>query len=142
MANEDKIVFPNGRRLSEFTLSGSGGGTITGSGTNNILTMWTGQSTINNSPITDNGTTLTANRNLNISANYITNCSYIEGMNGTNSLQLFSYGNGTAGVTVQAAKVRVNYDFHIGSNSGFLKDNAGDIELHLATGKKLKIVVG
>lgn len=44
--------------VDSTSCGGGGGGTITGSGTNNTLTMFTGTSSIGNSPISYSGTTL------------------------------------------------------------------------------------
>lgn len=53
MANEDKIVFPNGRRLSEFALSGATGSAsgIAGIGTANYIMKWTDTTTAGDSII-------------------------------------------------------------------------------------------
>lgn len=120
MANEDKIVFPNGRRLNEFALSGA-------SGTGDFKA--------------DGSVPATGNWNLN--GNMFTGINYLEGASGATSLRLFyPHDAGTAQVIMAASRTVFNWDMHVGANSGFLRDNSGDMEIHLATGKKLKIVVG
>ncbi len=149
MANEDKIIFPNNRSLAEFALSGSGGGTITGSGTisgaTGRLTRWTGQTTIGNSVLQDDGDSckfvgLTGSFNMNIQP--FINPSYIEGPNAATGLRLFHYGDGTAGISVKASTILTTKDCHFGANSGYLRDNNGSVELHLKSGQKFSIVWG
>lgn len=134
MANENLIIFPNGRRLSEFALSGSvgggGTGTVTGSGAINMVPKWTAANTLGSSSIIDYGGVVRFNTGLE-------GVSYIEAKSGATSLSLYyPYNSADAAISI-----RGNGDVHFGANSGFLRDNAGDIELHLKTGKKLKIVV-
>lgn len=131
MANEDKIVFPNGRRLNEFALSGTAG-SITGTGTTDALATWTGTTSLG----ATSGNVYTLNE-----AN-LTKVGYIEGMSGANSLRLFAFNMTDPAVSIQSSKCRIGYDCHIGSNSGFLRDNNGTIEMHLKSGQSFKIIWG
>ncbi|HTE58519.1 MAG TPA: hypothetical protein VK694_07275 [Verrucomicrobiae bacterium] len=54
--------------LNTGNCAGSGGG-ITGTGTNNTLTKFTGTGTVGNSSVTDNGTTVAVGAALNVSGN-------------------------------------------------------------------------
>ncbi len=50
--------------------NGAGGGTVTGSGTNGTIPEWTSSSALGNSPITDNGTSLTSSEPFNVSSSH------------------------------------------------------------------------
>lgn len=114
MANEDKIVFPNGRRLNEFALSGAAG-TITGSGTSNSITKWTSGTAIGASFVKEDGLSLYPATNINYD------------LGDTSHYWLNVYAN----------------KYQIGSGaSGYIRNNGGDVELYLAAGKRLKIIVG
>jgi hypothetical protein len=52
-------------------------------------------------------------------------------------------GNGhTSGIYCGAGPLRVDGVFRLNSSTTYLDDNAGDLELHVGTGKSVKIVVG
>ncbi|NJD76181.1 MAG: hypothetical protein FIB08_03680 [Candidatus Methanoperedens sp.] len=111
--------------MSEFALSGSIG--VQGSGALNIIPQWTGTGTLGSSSIIDYGGVVRINSGME-------GVHYIEGKSGRISLDFYSPYN------VTDPTIRLySGTLHIGNNSGFLRDNSGDIELKLATSKKFKI---
>jgi hypothetical protein len=64
------IYFKNGNAATAWILVGigSGGGGVSGSGTANTITKWTGATSIGNSGVTDNGATVATLENVNLGA--------------------------------------------------------------------------
>lgn len=61
---------------------------------------------------------------------------------GMNLVLQDSGGNVGIGTTSPGRKLEVNGEIGIADSNTYLKNNAGDMELHVASGKKIKIVVG
>jgi len=128
-----EIYFPDGTTLSELK---AGGSSVKGSGNTNMVTKWISTNVVGNTGITSTSGLLSLNETA------IDGINYIEGGAGLSVFRFFFDNASDWAFGIKASHNISKFDHHFGLNSGFIRDNSGDLEIHLASGKALKIVVG
>lgn len=109
-----KLILPDGTKMSEFALSGSAG-SITGTGTSNSITKWTSGTAIGASFVKEDGLSLYPTTNINYD------------LGDTSHYWLNIYAN----------------KYQIGSSaSSYIRNNGGNLECYILSGKKFSVIWG